>query len=138
MMSDFNNQREVWSYISANETNRVTCNDLKHVYGFKNGELWDYTENKYTELYFYKGSDWSKYVQPPDELDGMKRLQNIGQAFDELVKGNRVYKCYTYRKGNEWYSVGLVNGNLVYEDGSSGTNFFGSDDFDKFYIKENV
>ena len=134
-MNDFNNQREVWSYISANETNRVTCNDIKAIYGFKNGELWDYTENKYTELYFYKGSDWSKYVQP-EELKGMTLLGNLARAYEELVKGNTVYKCYRNSKQTEWFSVSFVNNDLVYEDGSSGLSFFHDGVFDKYYIKD--
>ena len=136
-MNDFNNQREVWSYISANETNRVSCSDIKHIYGFRNGELWDYTENKYTELYFYKGSDWSKYI-PAEVFEGMIKVGTIARAFEELVRGKKVYKCYAHSKQKEWFSVSLVEGDLVYEDGSSGRAFFDDEVFDKFYIKERV
>ena len=134
-MSDFNNQREVWQYISSNENNRVKCNDIKAIYGFKNGELWNYTEDQYTELYFYRGSDWSKYV-PPKKPKGMIKLGNLARAYEELVKGNRVYKCYKNSKSTEWSSVSFVNNDLVYEDGSSGLSFFHDGEFDKYYIKD--
>jgi translation elongation factor P/translation initiation factor 5A len=68
----------------------------------------------------------------------MIKLGNLARAYEELVKGNTVYKCYKSSKQTEWFSVRFVDGNLVYEDGSSGTNFFDDDYFDKFYIKENV
>jgi hypothetical protein len=74
-----------------------------------------------TPSYFsINAKDWVKYEQSND-FKGMTKLSNIARAFEELVKGNRVYKCYSNSTCKEWFSVGLVNGDLVYEDGSSGS-----------------
>jgi hypothetical protein len=134
-MSEFSSQQQIWNHLSKGF--KVQCTDIKHVYGFKNGELWDFTKNEYAELFFYNAKDWVKYEQSND-FKGMTKLSNIARAFEELVKGNRVYKCYSNSTCKEWFSVGLVNGDLVYEDGSSGKSFFDDEEFDKFYIKENV
>jgi hypothetical protein len=58
----FKTQQEIWEFLSANENNKIIHKISERIYGFKNGEMWDYFNEKHTDHHFRLPYDWEIYL----------------------------------------------------------------------------
>ena len=68
-MSDFKTQQEIWKYLSESEENKVIC-DSGIILGFKDGIVFNYTNNCESYCIFGDYKAWKKYKEPkkPEKL----------------------------------------------------------------------